>query len=167
MAQMTVRNPESGELALLPAIESSGDRMFAGIGIVFPPGPATIQGAIAHGADVLVAGEPDRPPVGFAAIVTLDGRPHLEQISVHAEHGRHGIGSLLLGEAARRAGPGLTLITFRDVPWNGPWYARHGFEELPQAAWGPQLRAHWQAEVDAGLHELGPRLVMRYAGSAG
>ena len=61
---------------------------------------------------------------------------------------------------ARRSGPGLTLITYRDVPWNGPWYLRHGFVELPESAWGPQLRAHWQAEVEAGLHDLGPRLVM-------
>jgi hypothetical protein len=50
------------------------------------------------------------------------------------------------------------------VPWNGPWYLRHGFAELPEAAWGPQLREHWQAEVDAELHDLGPRVVMHYPG---
>jgi hypothetical protein len=39
-----------------------------------------------------------------------------------------------------------------------------GFTELPAAQWGPQLRAEWEAEIDAGLHELGPRLVMVYPG---
>jgi GNAT superfamily N-acetyltransferase len=135
--------------------------MFAELGIVFPPGPATVETAIADGADLLVAGD---PPLAFAAVIDLDGHPHLEQISVRADQARKGIGSLLLGEVIRRYGPGLTLLTFRDVLWNGPWYARHGFTEFPEPAWGPKLRGHWQAEVDAGLHDLGPRLVMHFPG---
>jgi GNAT superfamily N-acetyltransferase len=158
---VTVRDARPADLTRLAAIEMSGEAMFAEYGIVFPPGPATVKAAIAHGADVLVAGD---PPVAFAAIVDMDGHPHLEQISVRADQGRKGIGSLLLSEVVRRSGAGLTLITYRDVPWNGPWYLRHGFVELPEAAWGPQLRAHWQAEVDAGLHDLGPRLVMHVPG---
>lgn len=116
-----------------------------------------------HGADVFVAGD---PPVAFAAVFELDGHPHLEQISVRADQVRHGIGSLLLEDVVRRCGPGLTLLTFRDVPWNGPWYRRHGFTELPESAWGPQLRGHWQAEIDAGLHDLGPRMVMHHPGGS-
>jgi GNAT superfamily N-acetyltransferase len=135
----------------------SGDAMFKALGIVFPPGPATVEAAIADGAEILVTGD---PPAGFAAIVELDGHPHLEQISVQASQVRGGIGSRLLTEVIQRTGPGLTLLTFRDVPWNGPWYARHGFTEFPEPEWGPQLRAHWQAEIDAGLHDLGPRLAM-------
>jgi GNAT superfamily N-acetyltransferase len=160
---VTVRAARPAELARLAAIEMTGEAMFAEHGIVFPPGPATIKAAVAHGADVLVAGD---PPVAFAAIVDMDGHPHLEQISVQADQGRKGIGSALLSEVVRRSGPGLTLITYRDVPWNGPWYLRHGFVELPEAAWGPQLRAHWQAEVDGGLHDLGPRLVMHVPGGS-
>jgi hypothetical protein len=133
--------------------------MFAELGIVFPPGPATVDTAIAHNASILVAGD---PPAAFAAVIDLDGHPHLEQISVRAGQTRQGIGSLLLGEVTRGYGPGLTLITFRDVPWNGPWYARHGFTELPESAWGPKLRDHWRAEIEAGLHDLGARLVMHF-----
>jgi GNAT superfamily N-acetyltransferase len=154
-----VRVAAAEDLAGLPAIELSGEAMFAAYGIVFPPGPATIEGAIAHGAEILVVGD---PPVAFAALIDVDGHPHLEQISVRADRVHHGIGSLLLDEVVRGCGPGLTLITFRDVPWNGPWYLRHGFTELPPAAWGPQLRDHWQAEIDVGLHDLGPRIVMFY-----
>jgi hypothetical protein len=137
--------------------------MFAERGIVFPPGPATVETAIAHGADTLVAGD---PPVAFAAVIDLDGHPHLEQISVRADQTRRCIGSSLLSMVVRRSWPGLTLITFRDVPWNGPWYLRHGFAELLEPAWEPQLRAHWQAEIDAGLHDLRPGLVMHLTGSA-
>jgi GNAT superfamily N-acetyltransferase len=156
-----VRSAVAADLSALSAIELSGDAMFAELGIVFPAGPATVEGAIVQGADILVAGE---PPEGFAAVIGLDGHPHLEQISVRADRGGKGIGSLLLAEVTRRAGPGLTLITFRDVPWNGPWYQRNGFTELPERGWGPQLRAHWQAEIDAGLHDLGPRFVLCFPG---
>jgi hypothetical protein len=69
---------------------------------------------------------------------------------------------MLLDEVVRRAGAGVTLLTFRDIPWNGPWYAGHGFVELPEEEFGPELRTHWQAEIDAGLHALGHRLAMRH-----
>jgi len=129
--------------------------MFAELGIVFPPGPAAVETAIARGASIVVAGD---PPVAFAAVITLDGHPHLEQISVRADQTRSGIGSLLLASVVRDYGPGLTLLTFRDVPWNGPWYRRQGFAELPESAWGPELRRHWQAEIDAGLpRDVRPR----------
>jgi GNAT superfamily N-acetyltransferase len=157
-----VRAAAPTDLAGLPVIELSGEAMFADLGIVFPPGPSTVEVAIAHGATIFVAGD---PPIAFAAVIDLDGHPHLEQISVQAGQVRKGIGSQLLKEVVRRSGPGLTLLTFRDVPWNGPWYLRHGFVELPRSAWGPQLRDHWQAEIDAGLHDLGPRLVMHYPGA--
>ena len=162
-AALTVRAAAPADLAGLRAIEFSGEAMFRRIGIIFPPGPATVETAIAGGADIFVAGD---PPVAFAAVTELDGHPHLEQISVRASQGRKGVGSLLLEDVVRRSGRGMTLLTFRDVPWNGPWYQRHGFTELPESRWGPQLRAHRQAEIDAGLHELGPRLVM-YHPSAG
>jgi GNAT superfamily N-acetyltransferase len=137
----------------------TADTMFALHGIVFPPGQPTIEAAVDHGAEVFVVGE---PPIAFAALVELDGHPHLEQISVHADHGRQGIGSMLLDEVVRRAGAGVTLLTFRDIPWNGPWYAGHGFVELPEEEFGPELRTHWQAEIDAGLHALGHRVAMRH-----
>lgn len=160
---LTVRSAAPADLALLPAIELSGEPMFADIGIVFPPGPATVEAAITDGADILVMGD---PPVAFAAVIELDGHPHLEQMSVRGDLTGNGIGGQLLGEVVRRHGPRVTLLTFRDVRWNGPWYARHGFTELPEPAWGPGLRGHWQAEINAGLHDLGPRLAMRHPGPA-
>jgi hypothetical protein len=157
----TVRAAGPADLPVLAGIELSGEAMFAGLGIVLPAGPATVDDAIEHGAEVWVV---DDPPAAFAAVTVLDGHPHLEQISVRSDQVRKGIGGLLLTDVTRRYGPGLTLITFRHVPWNGPWYLRHGFVELPEAAWGPQLRKHWQDEADAGLHDLGPRVVMHYPG---
>lgn len=156
-----VRLARPADLAGLPEIEESGDRLFTPIGIVFPPGPTIAEQMIGKGAEILVAGD---PPVGFAAVEEVDGATHLEQISVHADLVGRGIGARLLravrDRAAGSGSPGVSLLTFRDVPWNGPWYARHGFAELPEERWGPGIRGYWEAEVEAGLHGLGPRMVM-------
>ncbi|MFC9974112.1 GNAT family N-acetyltransferase [Spirillospora sp. NPDC127200] len=156
-----VRPAAPADLALLPEIERTADELFRPLGIVFPPGPTVIEQMIGTSADIVVAGD---PPLGYAAVVTVDGAAHLEQIAVRADRVRQGVGGRLLRAVVERAAaagaPGVSLLTFRDVPWNGPWYAAHGFAELPAERWGPGLRAHWDAEVRAGLHELGPRLVM-------
>jgi GNAT superfamily N-acetyltransferase len=158
---LSVRLAASAELASLPAIENAADPMFAAVGIVFPPGPTVVEEAIMAGADVYVVGE---PPVAFAAVRERAGHTHLEQIAVRPDQTRRGIGGLLLQRVvehgAARGAAGVTLLTFRDVPWNGPWYARHRFSELPEDRWSPQIRALWEAEIAAGLHALGPRLVM-------
>ena len=137
------------------------DDLFADVGIVFPPGPTVIEEAIEAGADIYVAGD---PPVAFAAVRERDGYTHLEQIAVRTDRSRQGIGGRLLdrviAHAADRGSAGVTLLTFHDVPWNGPWYARHGFTELPDDRWPQQIRTLWDAEVAAGLHKLGPRRVL-------
>ncbi|MFB4307631.1 GNAT family N-acetyltransferase [Actinomadura sp. GTD37] len=156
-----VRLARVEELPGLAAIENSGDPMFREIGIVFPPGPTVVEQLAGTDAEILVAGD---PPVGFAAVEEVDGAAHLEQISVRGDLVGRGIGAALLDEVRARAAaagsPGVSLLTFRDVPWNGPWYARHGFAELPEERWGSGIRSYWDAEIKAGLHGLGPRLVM-------
>ncbi|TDB95840.1 GNAT family N-acetyltransferase [Actinomadura sp. 7K534] len=156
-----VRVARPADLPGLPLIEISGERMFAEIGIVFPPGPTVVELMSDGDAEIIVAGD---PPVGFAVVEEVDGAAYLAQISVRDDLTGKGIGARLLDAVMTRAGeagaPGVSLLTFRNVPWNGPWYAAHGFEELPEERWGPGIRSHWEAEVKAGLHELGPRAVM-------
>jgi hypothetical protein len=55
----------------------------------------------------------------------------------------------------------VTLTTYADVPWNGPWYARHGFAELAELT--PELARLRAAERAAGLDRHGRRLVMSRA----
>ena len=156
-----VRTARPNDLAALLPIEQMADQLFADVGIVFPPGPTVIEEAIEDGADIYVAGE---PPVGFAAVRQRDGYSHLEQIAVRTDRSRQGIGGRLLcrviAHAAERGSAGVTLLTFRDVPRNGPWYARHGFTELPAERWTPQIQSLWDHEIAAGVHKIGPRLVM-------
>ncbi|WP_223198888.1 GNAT family N-acetyltransferase [Solihabitans fulvus] len=146
------------DLDRLLAVSDAADGLFAEHGITLPPDDAT--DLLLAAATVLVAGA---PPVGFAAIGELDGFAHLEEICVHPDSGRRGVGSALLAatiaDARERGYPALTLTTFRDLPWNAHWYARHGFRVLAERDWGPQLRAQWQREVAAGI-VVAPRVAM-------
>jgi len=108
----------------------------------------------------------DELPVGFALVEMLAAdQPHLDEIDVAPQHGRRGLGTALVRavcEWALRSGyKEITLTTFRSVPWNMPFYARLGFEEIPAGELRPQLKAVVQDETDRGL-DPAQRLVMRY-----
>jgi GNAT superfamily N-acetyltransferase len=125
-----VRPARPEELTLLPAVEMASDTLFLSLGIGPLPAPGTVED-LARGLVVLVVGD---PPVGFARIDLLAGGAHLEQLAVHPDHGRRGLGRALVRAAcAWSAAAGydqITLATYRDVPWNGPFYASEGFTEL-------------------------------------
>jgi hypothetical protein len=53
----------------------------------------------------------------------------------------------------------MTLTTFRDVPWNGPYYTRLGWSALPAADLPPELAAARRHERDLGLDQW-PRQAM-------
>lgn len=155
-----VRWAEPDELAGLVSVELAADRLFEQVGIVFPPGTTMVE-EVGDPASVLVEGD---PPVGFAMFGLVDGNVHLDQLAVHPGSMRRGIGGRLVEavvDHARAVGaPAVTLTTFRDVPWNAPWYARHGFSALPEAEWGPELRKLVEHERELGI-EVAPRVVMR------
>ncbi len=94
-------------------------------------------------------------PVGYAAMGTVDGLAHLCEIDVLPAEAGKGVGRKLMKacEAWARAKqlPAITLSTFIDVPWNGPWYARLGFERYAPEAWPPGHRAIWQGQVESAL----------------
>jgi len=94
--------------------------------------PALLHLAISRGL-VWAALDTSDEPVGF---VWLDadvgeGAIGIAEIDVLPSHGRRGIGAALLEHAcdwARAAGyRRVDLGTLADVPWNAPFYARHGF----------------------------------------
>jgi GNAT superfamily N-acetyltransferase len=104
-------------------------------------------------------------PVGFAHAGLLGPTAaHLKEIDVHPDHGRRGLGTRLVKTvcdwAARYGCASVTLSTFRDVPWNMPFYARLGFEVVPPHEWSGQLESIMADEVHRGL-DPDRRVVMR------
>src|SRR4029079_9887686 len=115
----------------------------------------------------LLVAVPDEqgPPVGFVHVLVIDGHAHLEQLSVLPERQRQGIGAALvraaMAEARMQGFDRLSLCTYRDVPWNGPYYRSLGFTEVTDLA--PYERRLREKERDLGLDENGVRVVMSIA----
>ncbi|MEY2431026.1 MAG: hypothetical protein QOC92_751 [Acidimicrobiaceae bacterium] len=93
--------------------------------------------------------------VGYALVDIVDGLAHLEQLSVDPRHGRRGYGAALLAHVREWARDhplaAVTLTTFEHVPWNAPYYARHGFRVLDDHELGPELRQLRASEARQGL----------------
>jgi len=70
-------------------------------------------------------------------------------------HGRRGLGARLLARvcawAQAQNHAAVTLSTFCDVPWNGPFYRKHGFRDLQPAEWTPGMQAIREREAQHGL----------------
>jgi ribosomal protein S18 acetylase RimI-like enzyme len=99
--------------------------------------------------------DPAGSPVAYTLVDVVDGAAHVEQISVDPGFARRGLGRRLLDHVAAEArGEGrsaMTLTTFRDVPWNAPYYERCGFRVLAEHELGPELRTKREAEAALGL----------------
>jgi GNAT superfamily N-acetyltransferase len=157
-----------GDLAKLPSIERAANVLFEGrglAGVVADDATSLAELSHAHGAGLLwVARAPDGEPIAFALLELVDGQPHLEEIDVHPAHGRRGVGRALLEALfawARGAGyRAMTLTTFRDVPWNAPFYASAGFRALAPGELSPGLAAVVRDETARGL-DPAQRVVMR------
>ncbi|MFL6161608.1 MAG: GNAT family N-acetyltransferase [Jatrophihabitantaceae bacterium] len=151
-----IRPARPDELVELIEIERAADQLFplAGYGTV--PPPATVA-ELRAAAALLVSGE---PPTGYARIEVVDGRAHLAGLSVRPRFMRQGRGSeLVLAACDWAAAHGyseMTLCTFAEVPWNGPFYARLGFIELAELT--PGLRA--ARETEQALDAMGRRVVL-------
>ncbi|MCZ2837204.1 GNAT family N-acetyltransferase [Modestobacter sp. VKM Ac-2985] len=157
-ARGQVRDADDADLAELAAVEAAADELFWPLGITGLPAPASAAER-ARAWRVLVAG---RPVAGFAVLELVDGAVHLEQLSVHPAHGRRGIGTALLDatlDTARRHGADrVTLLTYADVAWNAPFYARQGWVVTSELT--PGLQALRRRETELGLDRHGPRVVM-------
>ncbi len=95
--------------------------------------------------------EEEAKVAGYVVAAVLDGNAHIEQVSVAPAYGRRGIGRRLIfhvEEWGRRDGrQATTLTTFRDVPWNAPYYERLGYRQLSDSEIGSGLAAAMDHEA--------------------
>jgi GNAT superfamily N-acetyltransferase len=167
-ALVTIRAARADDLARLVEIERAAGQtflqldpeLFAG----HDPGTVAQLRPYADGGRALVTVDADDRPIGYLILDVVDGAAHIEQVSVHPEQARNGLGRGLIECAATWASArglrSLTLTTYVAVPWNGPYYQRLGFRYLTAGEETPGLRAVRERECALGL-EVWPRTSMR------
>jgi GNAT superfamily N-acetyltransferase len=167
---MRLRAVRPNELPLLREIEWVAGRRFGDIGMpeIAADEPLPLGELARHQRAGLawVAADDSDLPVAYLIADRVDGNLHVEQVSVHPDRSRQGVGRSLLdhlADHARREGtPALTLTTFAHVPWNAPYYARCGFRPLDDDGLTPGLRRIRAREAEHGLDRW-PRVCMRRA----
>jgi GNAT superfamily N-acetyltransferase len=162
---ITAARPQ--DLTRLPAIELAAARLLAGYApesvLNETTSPVVLKEAL-HAGHLWVA-LADDIAVGFAHVEVIERETaHLDEIDVDPAHGRRGLGTrLVLHVCDWAAGHGyasVTLTTFRDVPWNMPFYARLGFGIVAPEHLSFALRTVVEDETRRGL-DPSRRVVMR------
>ncbi|MET9629852.1 GNAT family N-acetyltransferase [Lentzea sp. NPDC006480] len=145
---MLIRLAQPAELPYLQEIENASGEVFreAGLPEIADDDPMSLE-ALADNEVWVAVGERG-VPVAFIAVGDVDGGVHVHQVSVHPSHARRGIGAALI-EHVRRAGRAVTLTTFRDVPWNQPYYERLGFRAVTETS--PGVAEIMREEASRGL----------------
>ena len=167
-ALYTIEHARLDDLPLLSAIELAAARLLVDHAparvLAETTGYEILENASRHGR--LWVARADDIPVGFAHIELLEPEvAHLEEVDVHPLHGRRGLGRRLVQAVCAWAAAGgfrsVTLTTFRDVPWNMPFYAGLGFDVIAPAELSPALRSVIQGETHRGLDST-RRVAMRH-----
>lgn len=165
---LSIRLARPNEVARLGFIEDRASELFESTDIINDLNgevfdPAELANLIAK-QQVWVACDESDLAVGFVIVLKNDDVIHIEELDVLPELGRRGIGTALLEHVCRWGRDAgfiaATLSTFRDVPWNAPFYSRRGFRVIDPdeyTSWMVELR---HLERSKGLR-LETRVIMR------
>ncbi len=164
----SIRAARNSELGLLQEIEVSAGQAFCDWNmpeIASDPPPAISQLAEYHSQHRLwVSVNENDFPVAYVLVSILDENAHIDQVSVHTDYAGHKIGRGLIesvvGWATERKLAAITLTTFRDIPWNAPYYQRCGFRVLEAEELSAGLRRIVGSESARGLDRW-PRVCMQ------
>lgn len=168
IGRVTISPARAIDLTALVEIEQATGETFRSLGMDLvadddPGSPEELTAYVEGGRAFVALGVGDRP-LGYLLLDIVDDAAHIEQVSVHPDHARQGIGRALIERAAAWATAldlrAFTLTTYVQVPWNGPYYERLGFRYLAHQEETPGLRDIRQHERAAGL-DAWPRACMR------
>lgn len=157
-----IRLTTARDIDSFPAIEASAARLFlatdrAWIAADPPTEEQVHRTAVATGLHWTAT--VDDQPAGFLIGKQVGDALHIDELAVAVEFQRRGLGRGLIDAAARHASAAgyraLTLTTYRDLPWNAPFYRRLGFVEPAPAMMPLHLAEHLNEEAARG-HD--PRL---------
>ncbi|MEN8500260.1 MULTISPECIES: GNAT family N-acetyltransferase [Paraburkholderia] len=165
---VTFRFAEPHDAAVIRAIEFEAGLRFVSVGMTgiadAPPMPLELVERKIAAREIIVAVEADETRVGFVMFEPQPARFYVQELDVLTTHAGRRIGAALIEQVAQLARAGgamqLTLSTYREVPWNAPYYRRLGFRDIESAELDAALIARREAHIARGLDES-KRVFMR------
>lgn len=152
---MAIRLAEYADISTLAAIERSAGELFRGTAMEFamddPPLDHTTLEAALSAATLWIVEHADAR-AGFLCGSGIGTLLYIDELAVASDYQGHGLGRALMEACitdARDRFQYIALTTDRELPWNGPFYARLGFEEWenPPAA----ITAKLEEEIAHGF----------------
>ncbi len=153
---IAIRLAVAGDAPLLPPIEQSAGEAFRGTVHDWVADdevtPVAEHAALIAAGDIRVA-EADGEVVGYVHTGLEGDELHVYSLDVRHDRQGRGIGTALMAaardEAVTRGCAAMTLTTFRNLPFNAPFYGRLGFEIVEPPP--PRLAAILATEAARGL----------------
>jgi len=163
---LATRPATIADIPRMHEIETSAGELFEGWGLIALDDMAVVA-VTDHIAAIEVQlsfiAEVDGRAAGFVMGEMYGPDAYLHELDVDAAYQRRGAGALLVRafvEAARAKGAAAVyLSTFRDPPWNAPFYARMGFREIARSEYLP-----WMTAIEteqAAFLDISKRVFMR------
>lgn len=135
----------------------------AGIADALPMHLALVERKIAA-QEIMLALDVEGTCAGFVMFEPQPARIYIQELDVLTSHAGRRIGAALIGQVEQLARScermQLTLSTYREVPWNAPYYRRLGFREIAETELDAALIARRDAHIARGLDES-KRVFMR------
>jgi GNAT superfamily N-acetyltransferase len=157
---IALRFATPAEIPLLREIERASAQRFIGLMDALAadePSPPEILAARIASDGLLVAADAADAPIAFVMFRPVEDGLYIEQIDVLPAFAGRRVGAALLDAVADQARSGglkrLMLSTFRDVPWNAPYYGRLGFADIADDALTPGLIEIRREHLARGLDE--------------
>ena len=156
-----IRGATRGDIASLSNIEAAAARLFPTERIPDPESTHAVDAleqSLQNGLLFVAAVEGE--VVGFCTCTEVDQYLNIDELSVHPDFGKRGIGRALIERAIEESGSrklaAVTLTTFADFAWNAPFYRRLGFAEVDAADLPVHVRDNLAQEAREGLvHRVG------------
>lgn len=153
VTSLSIRPASRADLADLATLEVEAGQIFRSVGMPEVAEHASDMNALRNSQKLgrIWIAEVNAGIAGYIVATVVDGNAHIEQVSVSPAHARQGVGRQLIGHIESWGRdydlPASTLTTFRDVPWNGPYYRRLGYRMLAVSEIGTELAAAIEHEA--------------------
>lgn len=146
------------DIARMIAADIAASELFRPTGLIYdmapvPDGVPTqfLRDAIRE--NMVIAADFEGIAIGFC-LMSIRGEAdfYIDQLSVDPAHGRKGIGAALVTACLQYSESlghkEVFLSTFRHLEWNGPFYKKLGFKELPR-----RKLTDWMIEIENAQRE--------------